>query len=162
MASRYTAEEIRKMTPAKRREAAREKMLASDQAGMTEGPRSPIPVPRPSKGKGKGNGRALKTIMSSKPSQKREEGRRKLTPATGTSSKPKPKSTRHVHASTTTPSRSSPPPKKGRQSGMYSSKASGGRGSAGKEAATRKKKAAQVKRSKAWLKRYGGTDRNDR
>ena len=118
---------------------------------------SPKPKPRPKKDEG----RSLKTIMSATPSTGRETSRRKLTPATGTSSKPPPKSTRHVHDSSTnrktTPKKAPLAPEKGRQSGMYKT-SSKGRTSAKIPQYEKKKK--QLKRSKAWAKRYatGGAD----
>ncbi len=72
---------------------------------------------------------------------------------------PKKTTTRHVHASSSAPKGAPEAPKKGRQSSMTSSSS---KGRTSKKIPQGEKKRKQLKRSKAWAKRYATGGKDDR
>ncbi len=127
-----------------------------DDDEITEGPRSPTPIPRPD--------RPTRRPLPGQASDKAAEATTKATPGRGPRStgprpsskpKPKPKSKRYASASApSTAPRASKKPSRTSSGGAKSRKIPQYEKKKGKDA-------KRLKRSKAWLARYGGGGSRD-
>jgi len=172
MATKPTPAELRAMTPQQRAAAARAYMGSGSPRAPTTPtrPKAPATPKTPPSGisaapttskRPRVNPRRSKGIQTPAPSPSTAETFTRDTP-TGPELGPEkkvpmpPKKPSRSTAPSTPPRRTPPTPPRSKSPG----RASRGRGNATSEAATRKKsankKAAKLRRSKAWLKRYGG------